>query len=152
MTGGRLKRIQSYIGTETFLLTYGDGVADININSLISFHKQHGKHATLTAVQPPGRYGALKIKSESEIRSFREKPEGDGGFVNGGFFILEPHVFSYIDGDETVWEKYPLEALAAENQLRAFKHKGFWQPMDTLRDKNQLEELWSSGNAPWKIW
>lgn len=152
MTGGRIRRIQSYIGTETFLLTYGDGVADININSLISFHKQHGKYATLTAVQPPGRYGALKIKNESEIRSFREKPEGDGGFVNGGFFVLEPQVFSYIDGDETVWEKYPLEALAADNQLRAFKHKGFWQPMDTLRDKNQLEELWNSGNAPWKIW
>jgi len=152
MTGGRIKQIEPYIGAETFMLTYGDGVADININSLLDFHKQNKKPATLTAVQPPGRFGLANINSDSEVVSFVEKPVGDGSWINGGFFVLEPEVFKLIDGDQTIWEKEPLEALAKNNQLMAFKHHGFWRPMDTLRDKSILEELWQSGQAPWKVW
>jgi glucose-1-phosphate cytidylyltransferase len=151
MTGGRLKRVREYVSDETFCLTYGDGVADVNIADLVSFHHQNRKMATLTAVQPPGRFGALSIEN-SCIRHFKEKPEGDGNFINGGFFVLEPSVFNLINDDMTVWEKEPLEKLARLNELSAYKHRGFWQPMDTLRDKSQLEELWNSGAAPWKVW
>lgn len=149
-TGGRLKRIAPYLD-EDFCLTYGDGIASIDVNKLIKFHKDHGKHATITAVQPAGRFGALKLEKTS-VASFQEKPDGDGGWINGGFFVLSPCVIEKIKGDGTVWEREPLEALAAERQLEAFFHRGFWQPMDTLREKNALEDLWSSGNAPWKIW
>lgn len=151
MTGGRLKRVANHIGNEDFCLTYGDGVSDVDISSLISFHKKHNKLATLTAIQPPGRFGALMLE-DNMIRGFQEKPQGDGGWINGGFFVLSPKVIDYIDGDETIWEKQPLETLAAEGQLSAFNHNGFWHPMDTLRDKNYLEELWASGDAPWKTW
>ena len=151
MTGGRLGRVQKYVGEEEFCFTYGDGVGDVNISDLIAFHNQMGLKATMTAVQPPGRFGALNLDG-NKIASFQEKPIGDGGWINGGFFVCSPDVFNYIDGDETLWEREPLEQLAAENNLGAYFHKGFWQPMDTLRDKNQLEELWSSNNAPWKVW
>ncbi|MBT5549694.1 MAG: glucose-1-phosphate cytidylyltransferase [Nitrospina sp.] len=152
MTGGRLKRIQEYVsGEEMFCFTYGDGVSDVNIGGLIDFHKSHGKLATLTATQPPGRFGALNLEG-NRIKSFKEKPQGDGVWVNGGFFVLSPKVLNYIEGDDTTWEKKPMEQLAQEGQLNAYLHDGFWQPMDTARDKNQLEELWQSGNAPWKIW
>lgn len=151
MTGGRIKRVMSYIGSETFMMTYGDGVADVNIPELIDFHRKNGKIATLTAVQPSGRFGALEL-AEDLVVKFQEKPKGDGGWVNGGFFVLEPAVFDYIEGDETVWEKEPLENLARDRQLVAYKHYGFWKPMDTLRDKLELERLWQSGKAPWKIW
>ncbi|GAV22602.1 glucose-1-phosphate cytidylyltransferase [Carboxydothermus pertinax] len=151
MTGGRIKRIQPYIGNETFMLTYGDGVADVDINKLIQFHRKHKKIATVTAAQPSGRFGALNIEND-EVISFIEKPQGDGGWVNAGFFVLEPEVFNYIEGDQTIWEKEPLETLAKNGQLMAYKHYGFWQPMDTMRDKNLLEELWKSGKAPWKLW
>ncbi len=151
MTGGRLARVRSYVGDEDFCFTYGDGVGDINISDLVDAHKKMGLKATLTAVQPPGRFGALNLV-ENKITSFQEKPSGDGGWINGGFFVCSPEVFNYIDGDETVWEREPLERLAAENNLAAYFHNGFWQPMDTLRDKNQLEELWASNNAPWKVW
>lgn len=151
MTGGRVKRVKEYIGNETFCLTYGDGVADIQIDKLLKFHKEHGKKATLTASQPPGRFGALSIEG-TQIKSFKEKPVGDGNWINGGFFVLEPSVIDLISNDETIWEKEPLEKLAESNQLHAFFHQGFWQPMDTLRDKNHLEQLWSSGKAPWKQW
>jgi len=151
LTGGRLKRVEDYIGTESFCFTYGDGVADIDIGALISFHKRHGKKATVTAVQPPGRYGALNI-DQSVVSSFQEKPAGDGAWINGGFFVLESSVFELLQGDGTSWETTPLEQLASEKELRAYQHKGFWQPMDTLRDKNHLEELWSSDNPPWKVW
>ena len=153
MTGGRIKRIQSYIGNETFMLTYGDGVSDVNINDLVGFHKKNGRYATLTAVQPSGKFGALEIDQKNDVHSFQEKPKGDGAWINGGFFVLEPQIFNYIkQGDETVWEREPLENLAKDNQLSAFKHEGFWHPMDTLRDKNELEKLWASPNAPWKSW
>ena len=152
MTGGRIKRIQKYIGDNTFMLTYGDGVADINITELLEFHNSNGKLATLTAVQPPGRFGMANINQENEIESFVEKPTGDGNWINGGYFVLDPKIFNYIDGDETIWEKEPLESLAAEKQLMAFKHYGFWRPMDTLRDKNNLEHLWNTNQAPWKLW
>lgn len=152
MTGGRIKRIQKYIGNEPFMLTYGDGVADIDINALINFHKNNGRLATLTAVQPPGRFGLANINNDNEVISFVEKPVGDGSWINGGFFVLEPQIFEYIDGDQTIWEQEPLENLAANKQLMAYKHYGFWRPMDTLRDKNVLESLWESGQAPWKIW
>lgn len=152
MTGGRIKRIKKYIGNETFMVTYGDGVGDINIKELVEFHKKHGKYATLTAVQPLGRFGALGVNSKSEVISFQEKPKGDRGWINGGFFVLEPEVFDYIEGDHTVWEREPLENLAKDGQLMAYKHHGFWMCMDTLRDKNELERLWNSGNPPWKIW
>jgi glucose-1-phosphate cytidylyltransferase len=149
-TGGRIKRIERYID-DTFMLTYGDGLADIDINKLISFHKNHGKTATVTAVQPPGRYGLLKI-NENRVENFAEKIKGDGGWINGGFFVLETEIFDYIEGDETIWEHEPLERLANDGKLMAYKHYGFWHPMDKLKDKNDLEMLWNSGNPPWKKW
>jgi len=151
MTGGRLKRVKDYIGDDTFCFTYGDGVADINITELVSYHKQNGALATITAVQPPGRFGALEL-TEKHVTGFKEKPKGDNSWINGGFFVLEPKVIDYINDDATVWEREPLEALAGQGQLTAFKHDGFWLPMDTLRDKNQLEQLWEADNAPWKVW
>jgi len=152
MTGGRLRRVRNYIGNETFCFTYGDGVSDVNITRLIEFHRAQQTHATLTAVQPPGRFGALDIKLDQRIDTFREKPKGDGTWVNGGFFVLEPAVFDLLKSDDDIWERAPLEVLADTGQLSAYKHTGFWQPMDTLRDKNQLEDLWASGHAPWKKW
>jgi len=152
MTGGRLKRVASYLGNETFLLTYGDGVSDVNIANLVAYHKNHGKHATVTATQPSGRFGALSIGAREQVESFQEKPAGDGSWINGGYFVLEPEVLSLIAGDHTVFEKDPLEHLALDGQLIAHKHKGFWYAMDTLRDKNHLESLWQSGKAPWKVW
>lgn len=152
MTGGRVKRIREYVGNETFLLTYGDGVSDINIVKLIEFHKNHGKLATICAAQPGGRFGALDIEENGRVLRFKEKPAGDGGWINAGFFVLEPEVFDRIAGDDTVFEKEPLDSLARERQLVAYKHRGFWQPMDTLRDKNLLESLWQSGTPPWKAW
>lgn len=149
-TGGRLKRVAEYIESD-FCMTYGDGVGSVDLTKLIDFHKQHGKLATMTAVQPPGRFGALEIEG-TQINAFLEKPQGDGGWINGGFFILNPRVLDLIDSDQTLWEKQPLENLAQQGQLQSFFHSGFWQPMDTLRDKNHLEELWASGNAPWKVW
>jgi glucose-1-phosphate cytidylyltransferase len=152
MTGGRLKRVGEYVrNEEMFCLTYGDGIADMDITKEIAFHKGHGRWATITAVQPPGRYGALQMDG-ARVGGFLEKPRGDGGLINGGFFVLSPKCLDLIEGDETAWEGAPLMTLAAEEQLMAFEHTGFWQPMDTLRDKNQLEELWDSGRAPWKIW
>lgn len=151
MTGGRIKRVADYIGSEDFCCTYGDGIGDVNITALVGFHKQHGKSATLTAVQPPGRFGALNLNGNSVV-SFEEKPHGDGNWVNGGFFVLSPEVFNYIKDDQTVWEREPMEQLAKEGQMAAYFHSGFWQPMDTLRDKNHLEALWAGGKAPWKIW
>lgn len=153
MTGGRLRRVKHLIGDGTFCFTYGDGVSNVDIDRLVKFHKEKKLLATLTAVQPPGRFGAFKLgHDEVKISSFKEKPQGDGAWVNGGFFVLEPSVIDLIDGDSTVWEKDPLEKLADEGMVAAYKHYGFWQPMDTLRDKNLLEELWESGKAPWKIW
>ena len=153
MTGGRLKRVFSYVAEEkAFCFTYGDGLCNVNILELIKFHEGHGKRATLTAVYPPGRFGAIDIHNDLSITSFREKPKGDGGMVNGGFFVLSPDVIDLIDGDETIWEQGPLECLASSSQMMAFQHHGFWQPMDTLRDKNFLEELWVTGKAPWKVW
>lgn len=153
MTGGRLKRVKEYIGNETFCLTYGDGVSDVNIAELISYHKKQKTFATLTAAQPPGRFGAFTLnQNDSKVNTFKEKLDGEGAWVNSGFFVLEPEVINYIEGDKTVWEREPLEKLAKEGQLSAFTHRGFWQPMDTLRDKHVLEELWQSGKAPWKVW
>lgn len=151
MTGGRLKRVANYIGNETFCMTYGDGVGDVDITAAIASHKAIGKKATVTAVQPPGRFGALHVEGDS-VKGFIEKPEGDGGWINGGFFVLQPEVLDYIAGDATTWEQEPLKRLASEGQLHAFQHRGFWQPMDTLRDKQQLEQLWLSGQASWKTW
>ncbi len=151
MTGGRLKRVAHYVGSETFCMTYGDGVGDVDITAAIAAHKAAGKKATVTAVKPPGRFGALHVAGDF-VKEFIEKPEGDGGWINGGFFVLEPSVFGYIEGDSMIWEKEPLQSLAAEGQLLAFQHRDFWQPMDTLRDKQLLEELWQSGIAPWKTW
>ncbi|MBA3536113.1 MAG: glucose-1-phosphate cytidylyltransferase [Tatlockia sp.] len=151
MTGGRLKRVAHHLDNNDFCLTYGDGVSDVDISSVISFHQKQNKLATLTAIQPPGRFGSLLIEDE-QVKGFKEKPQGDGGWINGGFFVLSPKVIDYIEGDDTIWEKAPLETLSAEGQLSAFHHDGFWHPMDTLRDKNYLEELWESGNAPWKTW
>ena len=152
MTGGRLKRVASYLKDEDmFCFTYGDGVGDMDISKTIDFHKQHGKQATLTATYPPGRFGALDIQS-GQVNSFKEKPKGDGGMINGGFFVLSPKVLDRIDSDACVWEQQPLMGLAADGELMAYEHEGFWQPMDTLRDKTHLEELWQSGNAPWKSW
>jgi glucose-1-phosphate cytidylyltransferase len=150
-TGGRLKRVRSYLKNETFCFTYGDGLADVDIRDSLEFHRAHGKHATITAVQPPGRYGALQIEEET-VRDFHEKPLGDGAWINGGFFVLEPSVIDRIADDATIWEREPMEGLAHDGQLVAYKHHGFWRPMDTLRDKSQLEELWLSGKAPWKVW
>jgi len=151
MTGGRLKRVKKYVGNETFMLTYGDGVSDVNINALLEFHKSHGKLATLTTVQPEGRFGVLDIKN-NQINSFREKSEADVNFVNGGFMVFEPEIFNYIKDDTTFLEREPLERLAKEGQLMAYAHEGFWQCMDTQRDKQKLEKLWISGQAPWKVW
>jgi glucose-1-phosphate cytidylyltransferase len=152
LTGGRLKRVAHYLQDEdAFCFTYGDGVADVDITSQVSFHRRHGKLATVTAVQPPGRYGAL-LREGNTVRGFQEKPPGDGAWINGGFFVLNPEVIGLIDGDRISWEGEPLQALASSGELQAFEHAGFWQPMDTLRDKNHLEELWSSGKAPWKLW
>jgi glucose-1-phosphate cytidylyltransferase len=150
-TGGRLKRVREYLGNATFCMTYGDGLSNINIERLLSFHRKAGTLATITATQPPGRFGALDVAG-SRVTGFREKPRGDDSWVNGGFFVLEPAVLDYISGDETAWERAPLERLAREGQLAAYPHDGFWQPVDTLRDKNQLEELWRSDVAPWKTW
>lgn len=152
MTGGRIKRIKDYVNGSTFMLTYGDGVADIDIAALVEFHNNQSRLATVTAVQPPGRFGTIQIGQEDIVTSFFEKPKGDGTWINGGFFVLEPAVFDYIEGDSTIWERNPLERLASEDQLAAYKHYGFWRPMDTLRDKILLEELWNSGRAPWKMW
>jgi len=152
MTGGRLKRVAEHVaGEEAFCFTYGDGVADIDIGALTRFHRQHGKLATITAVQPPGRYGALALDGAA-VRGFAEKPPGDGGWINGGFFVLSPRCIEMIEADQTPWESEPLTRLATEGQLMAFEHSGFWQPMDTLREKNLLEQLWLSGKAPWKMW
>ena len=154
MTGGRLKKAEKLLGRDPFLLTYGDGISDVNIKKLVEFHCLHGKVATMTAVQPEGRFGAIALDAESnKVISFMEKPRGDGVWINGGFFVCDPKVFSYIeDGDQTVWERAPLEKLASDHELYAYQHSGFWKPMDTLRDKLQLEDLWSKGNAPWKTW
>jgi len=151
MTGGRLKRVASYLDGEDFYFTYGDGVSNVDLGALTKFHREEGALATLTAVQPPGRFGALHLNG-TKVDHFLEKPDGDGSWVNGGFFILSPKVLDYIRGDDTVWEAAPLERLSREGKLSAYKHRGFWQPMDTLRDKNQLDTLWQSGAAPWKIW
>ena len=152
MTGGRILRIADHVrDEEAFCLTYGDGVGDVDIGASIAFHREHGKAATVTATYPPGRFGALDIR-DGEVRSFQEKPRGDGAMINGGFFVLSPRVLDYIDGDDTVWEQEPLQRLAADGVLMAWQHRGFWQPMDTLRDRTQLEELWASGKAPWKTW
>ena len=153
MTGGRLKRVAQYIEREdAFCLTYGDGVSDINITALIAFHRAHGLQATVTATQPPARFGALDIHLDRRVTAFNEKPKGDGGLINGGFFVLSPRVIEHIKDDSTIWEREPLEILAKTNQLKAFQHAGFWLPMDTLRDKIHLEDLWSKGKAPWKVW
>lgn len=152
MTGGRVKRIQKYINNEPFMLTYGDGVSDVNLKELTEFHLKHGKLATVTSVQPAGRFGALDISDNHEVRGFHEKPKGDGTWINAGFFVLQPEIFNYIDDDSTIFEKEPLEQLANDHSLMAYKHHGFWQPMDTLRDRNYLEELWKTGKAPWKNW
>jgi len=152
MTGGRVKRVQQYIGNEPFFLTYGDGVGDVDIPATLEFHRAHGRFATVTATQPSGRFGALEIENEVSVKGFQEKPQGDGSWINAGFFVLEPQVFDYITGDKTIFERDPLENLAKEDQLRAYKHAGFWQPMDTLRDKTALESMWQAGKAPWKVW
>ena len=151
LTGGRLKRVREYVGNEGFCFTYGDGVADIDIGKLIQFHRSQRSLATLTAIQPPGRYGAVSI-DDTRVLSFAEKPEGDGAWINGGFFVLEPGAIDYIQGDQTSWESDALVRLARDGKLSGYKHAGFWQAMDTLRDKNQLEDLWQSGKAPWKVW
>lgn len=152
MTGGRLRRVADYVRSEElFCFTYGDGVSDVDISATIDFHKSHGKAATMTATFPPGRFGALDIQGQ-QIKRFTEKPKGDGALINGGFFVLSPSVLDYLEGDSTVWEQQPLQRLAADGQLMAYEHHGFWQPMDTLRDKVYLEELWSAGKAPWRTW
>jgi len=152
LTGGRLKRVTKYIeNEESFFFTYGDGVSDVNISETLDFHRSHNKLATLTATYPPGRFGALDINN-GQIKQFKEKPKGDGALINGGFFVLSPEVLKYIEDDSTVWEQYPLKQLAEDGELMSYEHEGFWQPMDTLRDKTYLEELWQSGEAPWKTW
>jgi glucose-1-phosphate cytidylyltransferase len=151
MTGGRLKRVQPYLGDDPFCMTYGDGVADVDIGALTAFHESHGVDATVTAVQPVGRFGALRSDG-NRVLGFQKKPSGDGGWINGGFFVLHPRVLERIGGDATTWEREPLEGLAADGQLRAFRHEGFWLAMDTLRDKRNLEELWATGRAPWRVW
>jgi len=153
MTGGRIKRIMPYVGDDPFMMTYGDGVADIDIPALLLFHRQHKKLATVTAVQPSGRFGAIEQDDEGNVVSFQEKPRGDGAWINGGFFVLEKGIFDYIkEGDATIWERAPLEQLACEGQLASYKHLGFWKPMDTMRDKIELEHLWDEGSAKWKLW
>lgn len=153
-TAGRIKKIQKYVADETFMLTYGDGVADININQLVDFHKSHGKLATLTSIQTPGRFGNIEMDNEGLVQHFVEKPQGDGMWINGGFFVLEPGIFNYLEGDveEIQWENKPLKEIAEDGQLSAYKHSGFWKPMDALRDRIELEHLWSTGEAKWKIW
>jgi glucose-1-phosphate cytidylyltransferase len=150
-TGGRLRRVAKYVGDETFCFTYGDGVSDVDLTALIAFHRKQGRLATLTSVQPQGRFGALDIEG-GRITRFEEKPQGDGSWINGGFFVLEPEALKYIDGDATAWEREPLEALARDTQISAYTHEGFWQPMDTLRDKIKLDDLWQSYKAPWRVW
>jgi len=152
LTGGRVKRVQQYIGNEPFMLTYGDGVGNVDIGKLVESHKYHGKLATVTSVQPLGRFGALDLTEDNIVQGFQEKPQGDGGWINGGFFVLEPEVFDYIEGDSSIFERGPMEKLAKDNQLVAYKHSGFWQPMDTMRDKDYLEDLWQKNKAPWKMW
>lgn len=152
MTGGRLKRVRDYLaGEDSFCFTYGDGVSDVDIGALIGFHRSHGKWSTVTGVRPPGRYGALQIRG-NEVTGFAEKPRGDGGLINGGFFVLSPRCLDLIEGDDMPWENDPMRSLAEQNQLMVFEHEGFWQPMDTLREKNMLENLWKGDNAPWKTW
>jgi glucose-1-phosphate cytidylyltransferase len=152
-TGGRLLRAKNFLGNERFMLTYGDGVSDVNITELVKSHTQHGKTVTLTTVQPTGRFGSIETDENGAVKSFKEKPVGDGAWINGGFFVMEPRVFDYItDGDATILERKPLERLAEAGQLYAFKHNGFWRPMDTLRDKNELNDMWSNGTAPWALW
>lgn len=152
-TGGRIRKAREYLNNEPFMLTYGDGVADVNIQELLDFHEKSNKLATLTAVQPSGRFGALQINSEYNIMSFNEKPQGDGAWINGGFFVLEPEIFNYIeDDDSTIWEREPLQNIAKDKQINAYKHSGFWKPMDTLRDKIELTDMWMKGKAPWKVW
>lgn len=152
LTGGRLKRVAAHIGDQTFCLTYGDGVADIDIAKVIASHRQSGRKATITAVPSPGRFGLLKLSDDQAVTQFQEKPDGGAGWINGGFFVLEPSVLELIDGDQVSWERMPLERLAAAGELNAYRHSGFWRPMDTLRDKRELEELWAGGAAPWKVW
>jgi glucose-1-phosphate cytidylyltransferase len=152
MTGGRVKRIQKHIGNEPFMLTYGDGVGSMNIDKLVRLHHEGRKLCTVTAVQPSGRFGALNLDKNDNVDSFLEKPKGDGSWINGGFFVCQPEVFNYIDGDDTIFEKAPMENLAADGQMMAFKHEGFWKPMDTLRDKQELENDWQNNRAQWKIW
>ena len=151
MTGGRLKRVRNYVGNDTFCFTYGDGVADVDITGLIAHHKYHGRMATVTAVQPPGRYGALQFAEDNAVSGFQEKPQGDGAWVNGGFFVLEPEVIDLIESDATQWEEEPIKQLAKNGQLTAYRHNGFWQPMDTLRDQRFLDSLWETNKAPWKL-
>ena len=151
MTGGRLKRVREFVEKAPFCLTYGDGVGDVDITALIEFHKNQRRAATITGVQPPGRFGALNV-ADNQVLGFQEKPDGDGSWINGGFFVLQPSVLDLIEGDSTIWERSPLETLASSDQLSIYKHRGFWQPMDTLRDKTHLEELWAAGQAPWKVW
>ena len=151
-TGGRIKRVKEYIGNETFMLTYGDGLADINIKNLLKLHKENKKLATVTAVRPPGRFGSIILGDNNEVIKFEEKPSGDGGWINGGFFVLEPEILNYIEDDNTYWEREPMANLASKGQLSAYEHSGFWKPMDTIRDKTELQNMWDSGKAPWKIW
>jgi glucose-1-phosphate cytidylyltransferase len=152
MTGGRLKRVRSYLDNESFCFTYGDGVSDVPIDRLIAHHKKEGRKATITAIQPPGRYGVLKMDGSGRVNQFQEKPAAEGAWINGGFFVLEPAALDAIDGDGTAWEQEPMKRLVAEGELSAYRHEGFWQAMDTLREKNLLEEMWKKGNAPWKVW
>jgi glucose-1-phosphate cytidylyltransferase len=152
MTGGRVKRAKDFIGNETFMLTYGDGVSDVNISELLKFHREHGKHLTMTSVQPDGRFGAVKMDENGQVEKFLEKPKGDGGWINGGFFVCEPEVMNYIEGDLTIFEQEPLQNLAKDGEIFTFQHRGFWKPMDTLRDKNELNRLWEQNLAKWKVW
>jgi glucose-1-phosphate cytidylyltransferase len=152
MTGGRIKRIEKYVNNSTFMLTYGDGVSDINVSELVAFHKKNNKLVTVTAVQPESRFGLLSFGDDHEVKSFSEKPKGESGWINGGFFVCEPGIFKYIKGDDTIWERDPLENIAKDKNLSAFKHEGFWKPMDSLKDKNDLNKFWESGQAEWKVW
>jgi glucose-1-phosphate cytidylyltransferase len=152
MTGGRIKRVADHLGDETFMMTYGDGVADVRIDELLALHRSHGKEATVTAVQPSGRFGVMRLDDDAVVRAFEEKPQAEGGWINGGFFVLEPSVLDRIGDEDVMFEYAPLEGLAHDGQLLAYRHEGFWQPMDTLRDKRRLEDLWAGGNAPWQVW